>query len=165
MLCVSTASECPVLVLLLDETVVFVSRDFLVLVFFLQLGELVLSRGDGLASANPIAVAVALVLMMAGSTGFVRDLVLRFGSVGLNTSLAAACHILRFLIAFSDCNGVISEWCVGGRRTLVHTCVRTLGTGCIRSVIDCVLRRSSLLVAGCTLGAAGVCVALGWSDA
>ena len=165
MLCVSTASECPVLVLLLDETVVFVSRDFLVLVFFLQLGELVLSRGDGLASANPIAVVVALVLVTAGSAGFVRDLVLRAGAVGITSILAASFRCLRFLIAFADGIDVIAEWCVGGCCTLRPACVRTLGTGCIRSVIDCVLHRSLLLVAGCTLRAAGVCFVLGWGDA
>ena len=163
--CASAASACPVLVFLLDDTVGCVSRDFLFLVFVLRLGALDLARGSGLGSAAPIAFAVALVLVTAGSASFVRDLVLRAGAVGLTVSLAAAFRFLRFLIAFSDGISVIAEWCVGGRCTLGTACIRTLGTCCICSVIDCVMRRSLLLVAGCTLGAAGVCVALGWSDA
>ena len=151
--------------MLLDDTVGCVSRDFLVLVFVLRLGALDLVRGAGLASANPIAVAVALVLVTAGSAGFVRDLVLRAGAVGLTTSLADACRLLRFFIAFADGNVVIVEWCVGVRCTLGPACVSTLGTGCIRSVDDCVMHRLSLLEAGCTLGAAGACFTLGWSDA
>ena len=139
------------------------SRDLLVLVFFLRLSALELARGAGLVSANPIAVAVALVLVTAGSTDFVRNLVLRAGAVGLTASLAAAFRLLRFLIAFSDDIGGIVEWCVGGSCALGPACVSTLRTGCILSVIYCVLRWSSLLVAGCTLGAAGVCVMLVWS--
>ena len=115
--------------------------------------------------ANNIAVAVALVLVTAGSAGFVCDLVLHAGEVELTASLAAAFCRLSFLIAFADGIVVIAGWCVGGCCTLRPACVRTLGTGCIRSVIDCVLHRSLLLVAGCTLRAAGVSVALGWSDA
>ena len=132
---------CPVLVLLLDDTVGCVSRDLLVLVFVLQLGALALARGAELASANIIAVAVALVLVTAGSSGLVRDLVLRAGAVRLTASLAAVFRRLCFWIAFADGIGVAAEWCVGGRCTLGPTFVRTLGTGCIRSVIDFVLPR------------------------
>ena len=142
-----------------------VSRNFLVLVFFLWLGALALARGAGIASANPTSVAVALVLVAAGSAGFVRDLMLHAGAVGLTASLAADFRCLRFLIDFADGIGVIAEWCVGGRCTLGPACVRTLGTVCICSVIECVLRRSSLLVVGCTLRAAGVCFVLCWGDA
>ena len=142
-----------------------VSHDLLVLVFVLPLGALELVCSAGLASANLIAVAVALVLVTAVPAGFVRDLVFCSGAVGLTSSLAAACLLLRFFIAFADGNGVIAEWCVGVRCLLGPACVSTLGTGCICSVIDCVLRRPLLLVAGCPLGAAGVCFALGWSDA
>ena len=142
-----------------------ISSDFLVIAFVLRLGALELARGASLASANPIAVAVALVLVTAGSAGFVRDLVLRAGAVGLTASLAAAFRLLRFLIAFADGIGVIAEWCIGGRCALGPACVSTLGTGYIRSVVDCVLRQSLLLVAGCTLGAAGACCVLGWVDA
>ena len=131
----------PVLVLLIYDTVGCVSRDLFVQEFVLRLGALELVRSSGLALANPIAVAAAMVLVTAGSAGFVRDLVLRAGAVGLTASLTAACRLLRFLIAFSDCNGVISEWCVGVRCTLVPACVSTLRTGCIRSVIDCGMRR------------------------
>ena len=126
---------CPVLALLLDDTVGCVSCDFLVLVFVLWLGTLALARGAGLASANPIAVAVALVLVTAGSAGFMRNLVLRAGAVGLTDSLAAAFLHLRFLIAFADGIGIIAEWCVVGRCTLGPACVRTLRTGCICSII------------------------------
>ena len=116
--CALTASTCPVLVLLLDDTVVCVSRDFLFLVFVLRIGALYLAHGAGLGSSAPIAVVVALVLVTAGSAGFVRDLVLRAGAVGLTVSLAAAFRFLRFLIAFDGGIGVIVEWCVGGRCTL-----------------------------------------------
>ena len=95
--------------------------------------------------------------MTAGSAGFVRDLVLRAGAVGLTASLATACRRLRFLIAFADGIGVMAGWCIGECCTLGPACVHTLGTGCIQSVIYYVLRRSLLLVVGCTLGAAGVC--------
>ena len=115
--------------------------------------------------ANNIAVAVALVLVTAGSAGFVCDLVLCAGLVGLTVSLAAACHRRRFLIAFADGIGVISGWCVGGCCNLGHACVRNLGSGCILSVSGGVLYRLSLLMAGCTLGAAGVYFVLGWVDA
>ena len=84
-----TVLACPILVLLLDDTVVCVSREFLFLVFFLRIGVLDLARGAGLGSADPIAVAFALVLVTAGSAGFVRDLVLRAGAVGLTVILAA----------------------------------------------------------------------------
>ena len=124
-----TASTCPVLVLLLDDTVGCVNRDFLVLVFVLFFGALALARGAGLAVANPIAVAVALVLVMAGSSGFVRDLVLCAGAVGITVSRAADCRLRRFLIAFADGIGVIAGWCVGGCCTIGPACVRTLVTG------------------------------------
>ena len=156
---------CPVLVLLLDDTVGCGSRDFLVLLFVLFFDALALARGAGLAAANPISVAVLLVLVTAGSAGFVRNLVLRAGAVGITASLAADFRRLRFLVAFADGIGVMAGWCVGGCCTLGPACVRTLGTGCIRSVIGGVLRRSSLSVAGCTLGAAGVCFVLGGGDA
>ena len=128
-------------------------------------GALALARGAGISAANPIAVAVALVLVTAGSAGFVRDLVLHAGAVGLTASLAADFCCLRFLIAFSDGIGVMAGWCVGGCCNLRPACVRTLGTGCIRYVIGGGLGRSSLLVAGCTLGADGVCFVLGWGGA
>ena len=163
--CASTAYACPVLVLLLYGTVGCVSRDLLFLVFVLRIGALDLAYGAGLGSAAPIAVSVVMVLVTAGSAGFVRDLVLRAGAVGLTVSLAVAFRFLRFLIAFADDIGVIVEWCVGGRCTLGTAYVHNLGTFCISSVIDLVLRRSLLLVAGCTFGAAVMCVALGWSDA
>ena len=163
--CVSTAYACPILVLLLDDTVGCVSRDFLFLVFVMRISALEIARGAGLGSSAPISVAVALVMVTAGSEGFVRDLVLHAGAVGLTVSLASAFSFLRFLIDFADGIGVIAEWCVGGRCTLGTACVNTLGTCCISSVIDLVLRRSLLLVAGCTLGSAVMCVTLGWSDA
>ena len=121
--------------MLLDDTVGCVSLDFLVLVFVLRLDELELVRGAGLASANPIAVAVALVLVTAGSSGLVRDLVLRAGAVRLTASLAAVFRPFCFWIAFADGIGVVAEWCVVGRCTLGPACVRTIGTGCICSVI------------------------------
>ena len=138
-----------------------ISRELLLLVFVLWIGALELACGAEIGSAALIAVAVSLVLVAAGSAGFVRDLVLRAGAVGLTVSIAAADCFLRFLIAFADGIGVISDWCVGGRFTLGTACVNTLGTCCIISIIDLVLRRLSFLVAGCTLGDAGVCVALG----
>ena len=119
----------------------------------------------GRCTLGPACVRTLRTLVMAGSAGFVRDLVLRAGTVGLTASLAAAFRRLRFLIAFADGIGVIAEWCVGGSCALGPACVSTLGTGCIISVIYCVLRWSSLLVAGCTLGAAGVYFVLGWGDA
>ena len=140
-------------------------RDFLFLLFVLFFDALALARGAGLVVANPIAVAVALVLVTAGSAGFVCDLVLRAGAVGLTVSLAAACRCRRFFIAFADVIGVFAGWCVGGCCTLGHACVRNLGTGCMRSISCGVLYRSSLLMAGCTLGAAGVYFVLGWVDA
>ena len=143
-----TASTCPVLVLLLDDTVVCVSCEFLFLVFVLRIGALYLAHGAGLGSSAPIAVVVALVLVTAGSAGFVCDLVLRAGSVGPNVSLATAFCFLRFLIAFADGIGVIAEWCIGRCCTLGTACLDTLGTCCISSVIDRGLRRLSLLVAG-----------------
>ena len=147
-------------VLMIMWAVVSVTSCFCCL-FFLDV--LALDRGAGIVVA--IAVAVALVLVTAGSTGFVRNLVLRAGAVGLIVSLAAACRRRRFLIAFADGIGVIAGWCVGGCCTLGHACVRTLGTGCIRSVSGGVLYRSLLLMAGCTLVAAGVYFVLGWVDA
>ena len=115
--------------------------------------------------ANNIAVAVALVLVTAGSAGFVCDLVLHAGEVELTASLAAAFCRLSFLIAFADGIGVISGWCAGGCFTLGPVCVRTLGTSCISSVSGGVMCGSSLVVAGCTIIAAGVCFVLGWGDA
>ena len=165
MLCASTASACHVLVLILDDIVGCSSRDFLVLWFVFFSDALALACGAGLAVDNLIAVSVALVLVTAGSADFVRNLVLRAGAVGLTASLVAAFHRRRFLIAFSDSIGVIAGWCVGGCCTLGPACLRTLGTGCIRSVSGGVLYRSSLLVAGCTLGDTGVCFVLGWVDA
>ena len=164
MLCASTASACPVLVLLLDDIVDCGIRDFLFLLFVLFFDALALARGAGLAVANPIAVAVALVLVKASSAGFVRDLVLRAGAVGLTVSLAAACRRRRFLIAFADGIGVIAGWCVDGCCTLRPAFVRTLGTGYVRSVSGGVLYRLSRLMASCTLGAAGVFSVLGWVD-
>ena len=108
MLRASTALPCPVLVLLLDDIVGCGSRDFQFLLFVLFFGALELARGVGLVAANLIAVAVALVLVTAGSAGFVRDLVLRTGAVGLTASLTAAFRRLRFLIAFADGIGVIA---------------------------------------------------------
>ena len=165
MLRASTALPCPVLVLLLDDIVGCGSRDFQFLLFVLFFDALALARGAGLVVANPIAVAVALVLMTAGSAGFVRNLVLRAGAVGLTVSLAAACRCRRFLIAFADGIGVIAGWYVVGCCTLRPACVRTLGTSCIRCVSGGVLYRSLLLMAGCTLVAAGVYFVLGWVDA
>ena len=110
MFCASTAYECPVLVLSLDETVGCVSRDFFFLVFVLRIVVLELARGAGLGLAAPVAVAVSLVLVTAGSAGFVHDLVLRAGAVGITVSLAAAFRFLRFLIAFADGIGVIDKW-------------------------------------------------------
>ena len=101
---------CPVLVLLLDDTVGCGRRDFLVLLFVLFFDALALACSAGLAAANTIAVAAALVLVTAGSAGFVNDLVLPAGAVGLTASLAAAFRLLRFLIAFADGIGVIAEW-------------------------------------------------------
>ena len=86
--------------------------------FVLRFGVLALARGAGIAAANPISVAVAPVLVTSGSAGFVRNLVLRTGAVGLTASLTAAFCRLRFLIAFADGIGVIAEWCVGGCCTL-----------------------------------------------
>ena len=129
MLFASTASACPVLVFFLDDIVGCGSRDFLVLLFILFFDALALARGAGLAVANPIAVAVALVLVKASSAGFVRDLVLRAGAVGLTASLVAAFCRRRFLIAFADGIGVIAGWCVGGCCTIGPACVRTLVTG------------------------------------
>ena len=97
MLRASTALPCPVLVLLLDDIVGCGSRDFQFLLFVLFFDALALARGAGLVVANPIAVAVAMVLVTAGSAGFVRDLVLRAGAVGLTASLAAAFRRCLFL--------------------------------------------------------------------
>ena len=96
--------------MLLGETVVCVSRDFLVLLFVLFFGALALARGAGLATADPISVADALILVTAGSAGFVRNLVLRAGAVGLTAILAAAFCRLRFLIAFAGGIGVMAGW-------------------------------------------------------
>ena len=96
LLCASTASACPVLVLRLDDIVGCGIRDFLFLLFVLFFDALALARGSRLVVANPISIAIALVLVTSGSAGFVRDLVLRAGAVGLTISLAAACRRRRF---------------------------------------------------------------------
>ena len=164
MVCASTASSRPVLVLRIDGIVGCGIHDFLFLLLVFLNYALALARGAGLVVANPIAFASALVLVTAGSAGFVRDLVLRAGAVGLTVSLVAACRRRSFLIAFADGIGVIAGWCVDGCCTLRPAFVRTLGTGYVRSVSGGVLYRLSRLMASCTLGAAGVFSVLGWVD-